>query len=140
MSDSPCTVCPRYDNCVRPQAVALPLLLATPAAHRWVSCEPLLGPIDFIETGKAMARAGQFATDHPIDQVIVGAESGRGMRACNIEWVRDIVDQCAAVKRRFDDSPDPCFVKQLHIGGKLVTDPAEFPPDLRIRTLAWRKP
>jgi hypothetical protein len=41
-----------------------------------------------------------------IDQVIVGGESGRKARPCNVEWIRSIVRQCA-------EAGVPCHVKQL---------------------------
>ncbi|MCX7063083.1 MAG: DUF5131 family protein [Proteobacteria bacterium] len=113
----------------------IPMLLATPAAHRWISVEPMLEPIDFIATGKAMQHSGRMPADRTIDQVIVGAESGHGMRPCNVEWVRDMVQHCAITRSIKDNKPVPCFVKQLHIDGKLVTDPAQFPEDLRVREL-----
>lgn len=70
----------------------IPELLCIPAAGRFLSVEPLLGPIKLDLTG--------------IDWVIVGGESGPNARPCNIEWIRDIVRQCKAAKV-------PCFVKQL---------------------------
>lgn len=59
----------------------IPDLLATPAAVRFVSAEPLLGPIDFSRFG-------------PVDQIIVGGESGTGFRPMQIEWAEDIMRQC----------------------------------------------
>lgn len=56
-------------------------LRATPAAVRFLSVEPLLEDL-----GRLDLRG--------IDQVIVGAESGRGARPMNEDWVRSIRDQC----------------------------------------------
>lgn len=56
-------------------------LMNTPAAVRFVSCEPLLGPIEYDE----------FPA---VDWVIVGGESGRGARPMRSEWVRSLRDQC----------------------------------------------
>lgn len=56
-------------------------LLEVPAALRFLSMEPLIGPI-----GKLVL--------HGIDWVIVGGESGPGARPMKSEWVRDIRDQC----------------------------------------------
>ncbi len=97
----------------------IPLLLATPAAVRFVSCEPLLGPvdltaflppdIDYEEDLPADERRDLPASlaDWPgLDWVIVGGESGPGARPCNVQWVRDLVFQCREFGR-------PCFVKQL---------------------------
>jgi protein gp37 len=52
-----------------------------PASIRFLSVEPLLGPI------KALPLDG-------IDWVIVGGESGRGARPIEPEWVDDLLDQC----------------------------------------------
>jgi protein gp37 len=60
----------------------VPELVATRAAVRFVSAEPLLGPI-------------RFHDDWPlVDWVIVGGESGRNARLFDVEWARDIVRQC----------------------------------------------
>lgn len=63
-----------------------------------------------------------------VNWVIVGAESrgARIGRECRIEWVRSIIEQCKAANV-------PVFVKQIHIGGKLVKDIKKFPEDLRLR-------
>ena len=63
----------------------IPDLLATPAAVRLVSAEPLLGPISF------------NTIDLPgLDWIIVGGESGKGARPMHPDWARSIRDQCAA--------------------------------------------
>jgi protein gp37 len=66
----------------------IPKLLQTPAAVRFLSLEPLLGPIDL---GLSIA-----AYETSVDQVIVGGESGPGARPMNPDWVRSIRDQCVA--------------------------------------------
>jgi protein gp37 len=87
----------------------IPLLLQTPAAVRFLSCEPLLGPIN-LHFGRS---EGLPTENEPcrerhwlLDWVIVGGESGPGARPCNIDWIRDIVRQCKAASV-------PCFVKQV---------------------------
>ena len=60
----------------------LPLLKETGAHVKFLSLEPLLGPLPHIELGG-------------IDWVIVGGESGPGARPMQAGWVRDIRDQCA---------------------------------------------
>jgi protein gp37 len=81
-------------------------LRAVDAAIRFVSAEPLLGPLDLDLAG--------------IDWLIAGAESAPGKRpgkrATNIEWVRSLRDQCQAAGVRF-------WLKQLVIDGKLVELP-----------------
>ncbi len=61
----------------------IPVLLETPAAIRWISAEPLLGPLD-LTSGH-----GQ------LDWVVAGGESGRGARPMHPEWARQLRDQCA---------------------------------------------
>lgn len=71
-------------------------LLHTPAAVRFLSLEPLLGPID---TWSLRGPGNMF------QWVIVGGESGPGARPCEVEWIRSIVEQCRAAEV-------PVFVKQ----------------------------
>ena len=70
----------------------IPDLVGTPAAKRFVSCEPLLGPID-METIDIGDSWGPGAT---LDWVIVGGESGKGARPMHSDWARSLRDQCAA--------------------------------------------
>jgi len=65
----------------------IPLLMKTPAALRWLSAEPLLGPID-LESIPTL--------EGSIDWVVVGGESGQGARPMHPDWVRSIGDQCVA--------------------------------------------
>lgn len=75
-------------------------LRATPAAVRFLSLEPLLGPLPSLDlTG--------------IGWVIVGAESGHGARSMDLGWVRDIRDRCVA-------AAVPFFFKQKLEGGRKV--------------------
>lgn len=98
----------------------IPDLLATPAAVRFVSAEPLLGPIFFSEScggGPGL----------PLDWIIVGGESGSGARHMDDFWALDIVRQCQSAKVNV-------FVKQLSgMGGRPVKDIALFPPALQVR-------
>lgn len=75
----------------------VPDLLNIPAKVRWLSLEPLLGPINLMD----------LPNKHParIDWVVVGGESGPGYRPCNVEWIGDIVMQCRTVGA-------PVWVKQ----------------------------
>lgn len=76
-------------SCERQQEAdeRIPLLLQTPAAIRFISAEPLLGPIDL--------RKWHLSIPH-LDWVIVGGESGHNARPMHPQWARDIRDQCAA--------------------------------------------
>lgn len=124
----------------------IPLLLQTPAAVRFVSAEPLLGPVDigcYIDPD----------VDDPLpalDWVIVGGESGPGARPCHVEWVRSIVGQCQAANvatfvkqlgaRVMEPPPGPPAPIDRLVKGwrRLLTDskggdPSEWPEDLRVR-------
>lgn len=80
--------------------IRIPALLDTPAAVRWLSCEPLLGPVDLTEVapGKVYANRGFVALvgEPRIDWVVVGGESGRGARRMKCDWARSLRDQCTA--------------------------------------------
>lgn len=135
----------------------IPHLLNTPAAVRFLSCEPLLGPIDLTrwlhpfevsrdEQGNDLG-SGSGGSD--LHWVIVGGESGTRHRPCDVFWIRDIIRQCKAASV-------PVFVKQLGAGAKGFSihelpsgmmsfvdskggDPAEWPEDLRVREFPNRE-
>lgn len=71
----------------------IPHLLETPAAVRWISAEPLLGPLDI-----GVGLPGEFDDDLTpgIDWVVAGGESGPGARPIHPDWARSLRDQCAA--------------------------------------------
>ena len=78
--------------------VRIPDLLATPAAVRFVSAEPLLAPIDF-KGWLTAAWEGDRRMMKPaasLSWVIVGGESGPGARPMHPDWARSIRDQCQA--------------------------------------------
>lgn len=85
----------------------IPHLLATPAAVRWISAEPLLGPVDLFYRGadgeryswlrESFWRNNRVEHDPPrIGWVVVGGESGPQARPMHPQWARDLRDQCAA--------------------------------------------
>lgn len=84
----------------------IPKLLATPARIRFLSIEPLLGPIDLLATGDVLCRCDgclSMAKKYPqsagvqrIDWVIVGGESGPHARPMSPDWARTLRDQCLA--------------------------------------------
>ena len=87
----------------------IPLLLTTPAAVRWLSCEPLLGPVNLPACrclGVGSITHGRHWPDTVCDQcggsgsqidwVVVGGESGPGARPMHPDWARSLRDQCAA--------------------------------------------
>ena len=74
----------------------IPRLLATPAAVRWVSAEPLLGPLDlwlYVDPHRLYRRH--------IDWVVAGGESGPGARPMHPDWARALRDQCQAAGTKF---------------------------------------
>lgn len=86
----------------------IPILLQIPAAVRFVSIEPMLGPVDLIRLNlrdcgmthppdggfKEMAFGHRLAPN--IDWVICGGESGPGARPMHPDWARSLRDQCHA--------------------------------------------
>lgn len=97
---------------VENQAMAearIPHLLATPAAVRFLSMEPLLGAVSlrrwlphgdigYDETG---AFLDYVIPDPGLDWVIAGGESGPGARPSHPDWFRSVRDQCAAADAPF---------------------------------------
>jgi protein gp37 len=67
----------------------VPELLKLPARVRFISCEPLLGPVDLSKWLRPTATR-RLA----IDWVIAGGESGHHARPSNPEWFRSLRDQC----------------------------------------------
>lgn len=90
----------------------IPLLLQTPAAVRFISAEPLLGPLDVyggdpdprlggVKAGPGLSLEQYWKADGNgpfpgLDWVIAGGESGPKARPSHPEWYRSLRDQCAA--------------------------------------------
>lgn len=133
-------------------------LLRCPAAVRFLSCEPLLEPVDLTdmvidrEVGEQHLDALSYHA-HPdddpdfsgatIDWVIIGGESGPQARPCDVAWIRSLVKQCR-------EAGVAAFVKQLgarpgdsrtgvvkwypwNLSDSKGGDPNEWPEDLRVR-------
>ncbi len=93
----------------------IPLLLQTPAAVRFISAEPLLGPIDLtcilaqLAPGSSMTFNSLHARDslnrgseeYRLDWVIVGGESGPDARPMHPDWARQLRVQCEAASVPF---------------------------------------
>jgi protein gp37 len=133
----------------------IPHLVAVPAVVRFLSCEPLLGPLNL---SKWMDEDELGFVNSPIDWVIIGGESGAGARPFDLAWARSLVWQCRNGGRSIQPTP---FVKQLgacasdpvngiagahlrvHSDAEALIsrrlrdshggDPAEWPLDLRVR-------
>jgi protein gp37 len=113
--------------------IRIPQLLMTPAAVRFLSCEPLLGPVSL--THVAWAKGGGThldvvngrhgvpgvwsSTAKAVDWVIVGGESGRKARPMHPRWAQTLRDQCA-------EAGVPYFFKQW---GEYVAVPLEDDAD-----------
>ncbi len=69
--------------------IRIPALLKVPAVVRFLSCEPLLGPIDFTPILSL-----KYEGDNKRFWVIVGGESGNGARPMYSNWARSLRDQC----------------------------------------------
>ncbi|MBW6400025.1 phage Gp37/Gp68 family protein [Roseomonas sp. HJA6] len=85
----------------------IPHLLAVPAAKRFLSCEPLLGPVD-LQACKAWRDCNipeyggpghEFVSVlHGLDWIIAGGESGPHARPSHPDWFRSLRDQCQAAR------------------------------------------
>lgn len=112
----------------------IPILLDTPAAVRFISCEPLLGPVD-LKPGDWIPPLGGGPRVNifrpweemppPLDWVIVGGESGPKHRPFDPSWARSIVAQCR-------EAGVAAFVKQLG-GARPGNKLEDLPEDLRVR-------
>ena len=83
---------------VEDQATAnerIPILLDTPAAHRWVSLEPQVGPVSF-----------SVEWMMGLDWIVQGCESGPRRRQFDVQWARTVRAECAA-------APVPYYLKQI---------------------------
>lgn len=104
----------------------IPILLRTPAAVRFVSYEPALGPVNFHAVPKPQWRpwtsSVTWSALGDLDWLIVGGESGPGARPCDVAWIRSAVEQCRA-------AGVPVFVKQ--VGAKPFERQDAFGDDAR---------
>lgn len=113
----------------------IPQLLRIPAKVRFLSCEPLLGPIDLPATAGDGPNSGFALTDGfgrvdgeglGIHWVIFGGESGPKARPMHPDWARSLRDQCKAAGVAF-------FMKQMGGVRDKLHELGDLPNDLRIR-------
>ncbi len=109
----------------------IPLLLKTDAAIRWISAEPLLGPI--LIGGTAL------------DWVVCGGESGPSARRFDIGWALQLLDQCqrnaipffmkqlGAQATHCDRPWDPVYTTWQHQQDRKGANMQLWPEDLRVR-------
>lgn len=106
----------------------IPELLATPAAVRWISAEPLLGPVnltswlwDWSRIESEDDNGGALPPRDPrLSWVVAGCESGPGARPCDVAWLRSLRDQCAKAGVAY-------FVKQAKHVPACIPAPATTP-------------
>jgi protein gp37 len=91
---------------------ALDALWEVRARYRWLSLEPMVGPVS-------------RKNWEPAGLVVVGAEKPMHRQLIESD-VREVVASCKT-------SRTACYVKQLHINGKATDDITKFPSDLRVR-------
>ena len=95
----------------------IPVLLSIPAAKRFVSMEPMLGPINIVQWAEG------FTARIYLDWIIVGAESGHNARPMERKWAVDILNQCLWVKIPFfykqGPNDDGEIVKMPLLGGNV---------------------
>ena len=106
----------------------VPLLLEVPAVVRFLSCEPLLGPVDLMPW------------IHRLDWIISGGESGTKARPFHLEWARSLRDQ--VLSARLQCYPVRHFFKQVggryHDSGGRILDGRtwdEIPPEVPERSI-----
>jgi protein gp37 len=116
----------------------IPHLLATPAAIRFLSCEPMLGPLDLrhvAPTDSGYINALSSSTGPNIDWAIVGGESGPNARPMHPDWARSLRDQCV-------EAGVPYFFKQWGEHGRVGDQqpaPDHLPEDVDRMTRVGKK-
>lgn len=114
--------------CNQPEADRnIPLLLATPAAVRWVSYEPALSPVDFTPFLGRM----EFSHDDgytswykpSLNWVVVGGESGPGARPMRPEWALSVYRQCKAAGTAFFWKQAGTWLDREHTQGRYIPEP-----------------
>ncbi len=121
----------------------IPNLLACPAGVRWVSVEPMLGPVDLspwlhdghqwtcdVEQGNSSVCNCSYA-DVGLDWVVVGGESGPNARPMHPDWVRSVKDQCIT-------AGVPFMFKQWGEWCPLMEAEGEIPPDIERAVISTR--
>lgn len=115
----------------------IPDLLKIPAAVRFISYEPALGPVNFDLRPMRSGCGPEPIKTTGIDWLIVGGESGHDARLFDIAWARSAVAQCSTagvpvfVKQmgaRPSESGKPALYRDIKGG-----DMSEWPEDLRVR-------
>lgn len=109
----------------------VPDLLNTPAAVRFVSAEPLLGPINLHQ---AMTARNEWDDVLGLHWIIVGGESGPGARPMHPAWVCSIRDQCATAGTAFFFKQWGAWLPWHHFMSAYIADD---PEQTRFSTMEW---
>jgi protein gp37 len=98
-------------------------LLRVPAAGRWVSYEPGLGPLDLEAVFSVYDKHGEPSGPRckpdgspVLSLVVAGCESGPGRRPFELDWARSLRDQC-------DEAGVHFYFKQAEVDGRVVAEP-----------------
>ena len=144
----------------------VPWLLQAKLAKRFLSCEPLLGPLDFSGPRRRWLGSDEAVSDPRVDWVIVGGENDLDARYFDLDAARGVLGQCldagtpvflkqvgsrpiesslslgwkTYVVRTMAESPDPAAGRYCLSGlrHRAGADPSEWPVDLRIRQMHTR--
>lgn len=110
----------------------IPALAKVPARVRFLSAEPLLGPVNL----ERLLRPDGWRTK-PFHWVIVGGESGPGARAMDPQWAHELVRQC-------NEAGVTVFMKQMGSawaagkgGDRKGAQPTRWPQALRVREFPY---
>jgi protein gp37 len=117
--------------------IRIPALLDTPTAVRFLSLEPLLGPVDLRAWTTWSDGSARYTEPDAgvagLDWAIVGGESGPGARPMDPEWVRSLVGQCIGAEViPFVKQLGACWARE-HGGDSHGGDWSLWPEDLRVR-------
>jgi protein gp37 len=134
----------------------IPDLLRIPAAVRFISAEPLLGPVDlrkYLNVGgicecpsdakpsercEGKGRKGWIRCNagmRRLNWIIAGGESGPRSRACSTAWLETISEHCAEqLGMGTQPWPVPCFIKQL--GAHVLADAQNILGGVRLKLKA----
>lgn len=107
----------------------IPHLLKVPAVVRFVSCEPLLGPIN-LKPYLAALDGTQL-----LDQIIIGGESGgHGIRRMDPAWSVNIRNQCVATNTAFFfKQSGAVLAREMKLKSRNGDDPSEFHADFAVQ-------
>jgi len=118
----------------------IPQLLQVPG-HKWVSIEPILGPVDIWKSAYQPGWSSEKTDGKGITWFVVGPETGPKRRECDPAWIKSVVDQCTAagVPVWVKAFPVPAWanIKTGESKDRISHDMNEWPVWARRRELPW---